>query len=207
MSSNVLNTEEQEAYWEERYASGQTGWDLGLPSDPIREYLDQLENKDLAILIPGAGNAYEAEYAWEQGFKNVTVLDIAAQPLRALGERLKGFPESHLIKDNFFTHEGRYDLILEQTFFCSFPPESEFRRLYFKRAHYLLRKGGKLAGLWFGTERVGRPGQRPFGGTKEEYLPYLEPYFRVKTLEVATNSIPPRAGNELFGILERRPHE
>ena len=66
----------QEQYWSSRYAEERTGWDIGHPSTPLKEYIDQLQNKNLKILIPGAGNAYEAEYLFEQGFKNVYVLDI-----------------------------------------------------------------------------------------------------------------------------------
>jgi hypothetical protein len=47
-------------------------------SPPIKAYIDTLKNKDIAILIPGCGNTYEAAYLLlEQGFTNVTVIDIA----------------------------------------------------------------------------------------------------------------------------------
>jgi thiopurine S-methyltransferase len=200
----LFDSERQQAYWEQRYADGRHGWDVGAPTDPLRAYLDQLEDRTLRILIPGAGNAYEAEYARRSGFHQVHVLDIAAQPLEELARRVPDFPTDHLLHENFFTHEGSYDLILEQTFFCSFPPSPENRKAYFQKAHELLRPGGKLVGLFFATEEVGRPGERPFGGTKEEYLTYLSPYFGVRTLELAHNSIKPRRGRELFAILGRK---
>ena len=62
-------------FWSEKYQSGQTGWDLGEVSPPIKAYIDQLDNKEMSILIPGAGNAYEAAYLYEKGFKNITVLE------------------------------------------------------------------------------------------------------------------------------------
>ena len=49
-------------YWEERYQKGETGWDAGKITTPIKEYIDQLTNKNLKILIPGAGNGYEFDY-------------------------------------------------------------------------------------------------------------------------------------------------
>ena len=52
-------------YWEEKYAKNSTGWNIGYISTPIKEYIDQLQNKSIKILIPGAGNSYEAEYLWE----------------------------------------------------------------------------------------------------------------------------------------------
>jgi len=53
-----MNFDEQ--YWTERYDAGKDGWDLGCISPPIKEYIDQLTNKDIKILIPGAGNSHEA---------------------------------------------------------------------------------------------------------------------------------------------------
>jgi len=63
------------------------GWDIGYPSTPIKEYADQLTDKSIQILIPGAGNAYEAEYLWKQGFSNVHILDISEIPLKEFKKR------------------------------------------------------------------------------------------------------------------------
>ncbi|MBC6996304.1 SAM-dependent methyltransferase [Neolewinella lacunae] len=200
-----MTKSEQEKYWTERYASGNTGWDIGYPSTPIKAYLDQLEDKSLRILIPGAGNAYEAEHAWRAGFTNVFVLDVARPPLDDLQRRVPDFPARQLIHDDFFAHQGQYDLILEQTFFCSLLPTPENRQAYARQMAGLLVPGGKLVGLWF-TFPLVPTGQRPFGGSKAEYLGYLGNYFEVQTFTTAHNSIPPRTGNELFGIFQR-PHE
>ena len=163
-----------------------------------------MENKDLKILIPGAGNAYEAEYLFKEGFENVYVMDISEIPLNAFKERNPEFPEEQLIKENFFEHDGIYDLILEQTFFCSFLPLSETRSNYGKQMNALLNEGGKLVGLWFDLPLITDTDKRPFGGTREEYLTYLSPYFETQIFEKCYNSIKPRAGNELFGIFRKK---
>jgi len=49
-------------YWDNRYDSNTDRLDLGVVSPPIQSYIDQIDNKELSILIPGAGNSYEAEY-------------------------------------------------------------------------------------------------------------------------------------------------
>ncbi|SHI83533.1 Thiopurine S-methyltransferase (TPMT) [Algibacter luteus] len=59
---NQEDTNNVENYWTQRYNERQTGWDVGKPTTPLKTYIDQLKNKSLKILIPGAGNAYEAEY-------------------------------------------------------------------------------------------------------------------------------------------------
>jgi thiopurine S-methyltransferase len=190
-------------YWNQRYQENNTGWDIGEPSKPIKSYIDQLEDKELKILIPGAGNAYEAEYLFNQGFKNVYVLDIAKAPLETFQKRVPNFPLKQSIQGNFFKHQGKYDLILEQTFFCSFPPLPETRTQYALKMLELLHQNGKLVGLWFDFPLTGDLEKRPFGGTKKEYLSYFEPYFNIKIFEECYNSIPPRMRKEMFGILEK----
>ena len=188
-----------QAFWENKYKNHQTGWDIGYVSTPIKEYVDQLENKDLKILIPGAGNAYEAEYVWQKGFKNVFVLDIARQPLSNLKSRIN-FPEDQVLNLDFFEFDDRFDLILEQTFFCALNPS--LRIDYSKKMFNLLNDDGKLVGLLFDFELTEKG--PPFGGDKQEYLGYFSDYFKIKTLARAYNSIKPRRDRELFFIFEKK---
>ena len=92
------------AYWEQRYLQDLTGWDIGGPSTPLKEYIDQLTDKDLRILIPGGGRAWEAEYAHRQGFRNVFVIDLTDAPFKGLLARCPDFPQDHLITGDFFAH-------------------------------------------------------------------------------------------------------
>lgn len=194
---------ETEDYWSKRYEAQNTGWDIGAPSTPLKTYIDQLENKALKILVPGAGNGYEAEHLFNAGFKNIYILDIAKAPLEAFKKRVLNFPSEQIIHDDFFNHESKYDLILEQTFFCSFPPLPKTRKAYAKKMFSLLKPDGKLVGLWFNFPLTDDIEKRPFGGSKEEYLNYFKPYFEVKVFESCYNSIAPRIGKELFGVLEK----
>ena len=181
-------------FWEQRYRTAETGWDLGGPSIPLKEYLDQVTNKELRILIPGGGRAYEAEYAHRLGFQNVFVIDLTDAPFTDLLVRCRDFPKEHLIIGDFFTHEGQYDLILEQTFFCAIDPS--LRPKYVEHMHRLLAPGGKLAGLLF--DDVLNSDRPPFGGNRAEYLPLFRSHFPELTLEPCHNSIAPRAGRELW---------
>jgi len=187
-------------YWEGRYAENQTGWDVGSISEPLKNYIDQLENKHLRVLIPGAGNAYEMEYLWNQGFTNAFVLDIAATPLENLQKRNPSIPKNHLIQTDFFQWNETYDLILEQTFFCALHPN--LRAAYAQKMASMLRPNGKLVGLFFDTD-FGNDFP-PFGENKEEYLSYFTPYFDILTFEKCRNSIAPRVGKELFFIFQKK---
>ena len=195
---------EEQDYWTKRYQEESTGWDIGYPSTPIKEYIDQLEDKSISILIPGAGNAYEAEYLWKQGFKNVFVMDISEFPLKQFRERNQDFPKSQLLLEDFFQHKAEYDLIFEQTFFCSFVPTNENRNRYVKQMASLLKPKGKLVGIWFNIPLTGDMEKRPFGGNKDLYLSYLEQSLETITFKKCYNSIPPRMGNELFGIFRNK---
>ena len=53
-----------------------------------KAYVDHLQDKNAPVLIPGCGHGYEAEYMLEQGFSDVTVVDIAALPLERLRSRV-----------------------------------------------------------------------------------------------------------------------
>ncbi|TJY32173.1 methyltransferase domain-containing protein [Pontimicrobium aquaticum] len=187
------------AFWEQKYLENKTGWDIGDISTPLKSYIDQLTNKNLKILIPGAGNSYEAEYLWKKGFKNVYVVDIAKQPLKNLKQRLPDIPKQQLLNKDFFDLNDSFDLIIEQTFFCALQPS--LRKKYAKKMYELLNLNGKIAGLLFDFE-LNNEGP-PFGGSKAEYLNLFTPTFYIKTLRESYNSIKPRQGKELFFIFEK----
>jgi methyl halide transferase len=182
-------------FWQGLWVEGRTRWDVGYAVPIITDYADQIKDKNIKILIPGAGNAYEAEYLHKHGFTNVYVLDIAPKPLVNFKKRVKDFPKEHLLNTDFFEHTGEYDLILEYLFFITLPPA--IRNRHAEKMHSLLKPGGKLVGSLLNDPLAGEEGP-PYGGTKEEYLKYFEPYFEIKVYEDAYNSIKPRAGRELF---------
>ena len=187
-------------YWNNLYLKNEFKWDLGAISSPLKTYIEQLNNKDLKILIPGAGNSYEAEFLFSNGFKNVVVMDFAEEPLENIKKRLPNFPNQQLIKQNFFEHQGHYDLIIEQTFFCAINPS--LRKQYAQHVKQLLKPEGKLVGLLFNDVlNIDKP---PFGGNKKEYQDLFESLFQIITLETAYNSVKPREERELFVIFKNK---
>ncbi len=184
-------------YWSDRYISGQTGWDTGGPTPLLKEYIDQLTDKHIAILIPGCGNAYEAAYLAEKGFTNITLIDISAILAKQLKEKFAG-TGINVLHGDFFHHTNQYDLILEQTFFCALDPAQ--RKDYAEKMYALLKPGGKLAGVLFNKNFKGGP---PFGGNAYEYRKLFSPLFHIKTMEASYNSIKPREGTELFIVFEK----
>lgn len=186
-------------YWNNRYNDNQTGWDIGGPSTPLVEYLDQLQDKELKILFPGAGHAYDAEYAFNHGFKHVYVADFAQTAADNFFERVPTFPKAQFIVGDFFKMQDSFDIIVEQTFFCAINPE--LRSEYTQKMYELLPHNGKLAGVLFSFPLTEKG--PPYGGSEDEYRSNFSRYFKIQTLEPCYNSIPPRRGNELFFILEK----
>ena len=183
-----------EFYWDSRYIQNDVGWDIGYVSTPLKNYFDQLTNKELKILISGGGNSYEAEYLYLSGFKNTHVIDLSKTALSNLKKRVPGFPDSNLIHNNFFDLDAKFDLIIEQTFFCAIDPS--LRQNYVAKANELLMEKGKLVGLLFNVPlNVDHP---PYGGNKEEYRSLFDAYFDLDIIEISYNSIPERRSNELF---------
>ncbi|MFD1063111.1 SAM-dependent methyltransferase [Winogradskyella litorisediminis] len=187
-------------YWESRYQDNSTGWDLGKASRPLEYYIEQLSDKDLKILIPGGGNSYEAEYLIKRGFKNTFVVDLSKTALMNLKNRVPDFPSSQLLQKDFFDINMKFDLILEQTFFCAINPS--LRNNYAEKISELLTDNGKLVGLLFNVPLYQE--HPPFGGNKNEYEKYFEPYFNIEIMELCYNSESERKGKELFMKLQKK---
>ena len=189
----------QAQFWQQRYEQDSIGWDMGQVSPPLQAYIDQLPEsaKSQAVLVPGAGNAYEVGYLHEQGFTNVTLVDFAPAPIEAFAERYPDFPAEHLICADFFElspEQYQFDWVLEQTFFCAINPSR--RDEYVQQMAALLKPNGKLIGLLFDKD-FGRE-EPPFGGTKAEYQQRFERHFDIEIMEQSYNSHPARQGSELF---------
>ena len=187
-------------FWNDKYVASETGWDVGKLTTPLKEYFDQLNNKKVKILIPGCGNAYEAEYLFKNKFSSTFILDYSEQALTNFINRVPNFSKKQLLNDNFFDTQGKYDIIIEQTFFCAI--DRNRRRDYFVKMHDLLKPNGKLVGLLFDDSL--NKNHPPFGGSKREYKELFDPYFNIKVFETAYNSINSRNGRELFMILVKK---
>lgn len=186
-------------YWNDRYQTNRMGWDLGQLSPPLKAIIDGVTDKNTAILIPGAGSGYEVDYLLQQGFQDITVVDLAPLAIERLHNRVGNPPALKTIIGDFFAHQGKYDLILEQTFFCALDPA--LRPNYTQHMHEQLKPGGKLAGVLFGiTFPFAGP---PFGGSIDEYRVLFEPMFAQVRLEPCELSVKPRLGSEWWVELSK----
>ncbi|QDP85110.1 methyltransferase domain-containing protein [Chryseobacterium sp. SNU WT5] len=181
-------------YWEEKWESKKTGWDIGYSSPAIEAYLSHYQNTEAKVLIPGCGNAYEIDVLWKLGFRNVTILDFAPTAVQILKDKCKEMKGVSVICEDFFNHHGTYDLIIEQTFFCAIPPSLRIK--YADKMHELLNKDGRIIGVMF--NRNFKESGPPFGGSISEYKLIFEKYFEIQKMEECYNSIQSRRGSEIF---------
>ncbi len=134
-------------FWNTRYESGQTPWDLGGVPKALQEYLRKA--KGGRALVPGCGSAHEIPALAAAGYE-VTAVDFSPVAVARARERVGPGLAAGLIEGDFFTHPlapASYDLIYERTFLCAIPPER--RAEYRDRVATLLKPGGAFIGYFY----------------------------------------------------------
>ena len=104
------------------------------------------------------------------------------------------------MNQNFFDINKKFDLIIEQTFFCALDPI--VRQNYINKINDLIRNNGKLVGLFF--DDIFKSQEPPFGSKKKNYTDLLNKFLNIKTFELCYNSELPRDGNEFFCIAKKK---
>ena len=192
---SIVNSE----YWENRYQEGTTRWDLGQAAPPLQSLLNSPQApRPGKIAVLGCGRGYDAILFAQHGFEAIG-FDFASSAIAdatALAQA-SGSSAKFMQRDIFelpaeFPHE--FDYVLEHTCFCAIDPS--LRSAYVKLARNILRSQGELIGLFWAHTRPGGP---PFGATTEEIQQLFAPDFNILSLELVTNSIPERQGDEYLG--------
>lgn len=188
-------------FWEQRYRTGDAGWDLGQPSPP---FVALLNGPDCPapgrVVVVGSGRGHDALLFARHGF-TVTGVDFAPSAVTAAQTAAEqaGLPATFVQADFFTlpaTHAGAFDYVLEHTFFCAIDPAR--RPEYVEVVHALLRPGGELIGLFYAHGRSGGP---PWTTDADEIRRLFAPRFTVERLEVAADSAERRRGQELLARL------
>lgn len=192
--------------WNQRYLDANTPWDLDGPTPEfVRLLREKALHKKGTVLIPGGGRGHDAVLFARHGYE-VDLVDFADAALQAaLNQAFLAKVNVHAYRQDFFAlaslpyHVGRYDLLVEYTFFCAIDPA--LRARYVEAAAKLLRPGGQLVGLFFplASDKEGPP----FVVSREEVEALFRPYFELK-IETPKESVKPRAGREFLGIFTRK---
>jgi len=144
------------AFFDARYAAGETPWDFGGVPIALQRFLDQHPGPGRA-LIPGCGSGYEIEAFASAGWE-VVGIDFSTVAVARARRRL-GQLAGNVVAGDFFCHpfaERSFDLIYERTFLCALSPER--RPHYAQRMATLLTPSGLLCGFFFlGPEKEPPP--------------------------------------------------
>ena len=188
--------------WQRHYEENDLGWDLGQVAPPFVK-LWQEEKLPLGkVLVPGCGRGHEVVFLAENGF-DVTAIDFSSGAVTYLKNALKKRNlEGRILHQDFFSldesHEGVYDLVLEQTFFCAISPKQ--RRDYVLNVSRILKPGGILVGLFYHTDEQGGP---PYNTTREDIEMHFSKNFEIQELDKTSLSTEQRKDKEWLGILKK----
>jgi SAM-dependent methyltransferase len=189
--------------WQGHYESNDLGWDLGQVAPPFVKLWEEEKLPVGKALVPGCGRGHEVIFLAENGFE-VTAIDFSMGAVtyleRALEERsLSG----RVLHQDFFgldnSHDGIYDLVLEQTFFCAIAPRQ--RQDYVLNVMRILKPGGMLVGLFYQTDKEGGP---PFNTTREDIEVSFAKNFKIQELDKTPLSAEQRKDKEWLGILKKK---
>ena len=189
--------------WQGHYESNDLGWDLGQVAPPFVKLWEEEKLPVGKALVPGCGRGHEVIFLAENGFE-VTAIDFSKGAVtyleRALEERsLSG----RVLHQDFFgldnSHDGIYDLVLEQTFFCAIAPRQ--RQDYVRNVTRILKPGGMLVGLFYHTDKEGGP---PYNTTRADITVNFAKNFKILELDKTTLSAEQRKDKEWLGILKKK---
>ncbi len=198
------------AFWEELYAGGKDGWELGMPAPPLGTWLDaggRFPAQDgigpARIAVPGSGRGHDARLLARHGYR-VWGFDFAAAAIaaaRALAQQ-EGVAVGYEERDLFTLdrdYAGFFDGVWEYTCFCAIDPAR--REEYARLIHAILRPGGSLLGCFYPL-RDGEDGP-PFPVSEPEIERVLTPHFRIVTSGPPARSVERRQGLEWLVLAER----
>jgi SAM-dependent methyltransferase len=134
--------------WDEKYRTGEVFWDKGMPSLPMRQYLERHPTKG-RTLVPGCGHGHEVTLAVECGLDAIG-LDIAPTAIAEARALYPQIAERFIVGDLFNPApelRGAFDVVMEHTCMSGLPPA--LRASYRRGIDLTLKPGGVLIGVWF----------------------------------------------------------
>lgn len=183
-------------FWQDLYARGGDGWELGGPAPSLVDVLDTTPPPKGRVLVPGCGRGHDARLLAARGWEVVGVdfAPAAVAVARALARR-EGVPVEFWEADLFTLerrHARAFDGVWEYTCFCAIDPAR--RREYVRAMATLLRPGGWLLACFFPLRAAGAG--PPFPVTPGEVRRLFAPPFRIERAFAPLRSARARQGRE-----------
>jgi SAM-dependent methyltransferase len=196
------------AFWEQLYAGGNDGWELGAPAPPLEAWLDSggtfpaaAESPRLAV--PGCGRGHDARLLAKRGYRvwGFDFAEAAVAEARRIAAR-EGVDVAIEQRDVFTLgrdYPGFFDGVWEYTCFCAIDPGR--REEYAQVLHAMLRRGGRLLACFY-PMREGTDGP-PFPVSQADIERALGPRFRILQAGPPGVSVERRRGLEWLVLAER----
>ncbi|WP_303674167.1 methyltransferase [Vampirovibrio chlorellavorus] len=191
-------------FWENRYITQNTGWDLAGPSPHFVALIKAPPAflKPGAMAVLGAGRGHDAALFGQNAFQ-VSGFDYASSAVQEARQRYGQWADFHQ-RDIFtlgqadtpFAHQ--FDYVLEHTCFCAILPKQ--RPDYLQTVTRLLKPEGYLIGIFWEHEEADGP---PFSTTLEAVQALFCDSFDIISVEErqpASN----RRGIERLMVLRRK---
>jgi methyl halide transferase len=204
------------SFWETRYQSHQTPWDLGQASPYLVALLQNAPNflkadftQDAKVVVPGCGGGHDAALFSQYGFITQGI-DFSASAITLAQQQyghLCQFYQADVLTlaqqkpewKNTASH------VIEHTCFCAISPES--RLAYRDSVHYLLKPGGYLLGVFWTHDNPDGP---PYSTTVEQlkslfcvesgFTPVALPVLHANTIQGTTTK---REGTEYLMAFQK----
>ena len=191
------------AFWEDAYARGGDGWELGRPAPPLVDFLDTTPPPLGRVAVPGCGRGHDARLLATRGYE-VTGFDFAPAALaaaRALAARER-VAVTFEPRDVFTLGRelpNAFDGVWEYTCFCAIDPAR--RAEYVRSLTDTLRAGGWLLACFFPLRAV--TAGPPFVVSPDEVRRLLAPAFTIERAFSPLRSARGRQGREWM-VLARK---
>lgn len=141
-------------FWQQRFETGQTGWDRGGPHPQLAVWLEQgLLPEGARIVVPGCGRGHELAVMAAAGL-DVTGLDYAPAAVDIARAKLKDAHLSGRVEQAdvlAWRPDQALDLVWEQTCLCALHPDHW--TTYAEQLQRWLKPGGRLLGLFMQARR------------------------------------------------------
>ncbi len=189
-------------FWEQLYADGADGWELGGPAPPLLAWLETgarlagIDGEPARVAVPGCGRGHDARLLARHGCRvwGFDFASVAMAEARALSTGLDVTWAQRDVFDLGREYRHFFDAVWEYTCFCAIDPTR--RAEYVQVLAEILRPGGTLLACFFPL-REGNGGP-PFAVSATEIERVLAPSFAVMESGPPARSAAPRDGIELL---------
>ena len=167
-------------FWEDVYARGGDGWELGAPAPSLVEFVESTPPPRGRVAVPGCGRGHDARYLATRGYA-VTGFDWAPAALSAARRLARGEGVDVAFESRDMFTLGRdlpnaFDGVWDYTCFCAIDPAR--RAEYVRSLVGTLRLGGWLLANFFPLRAL-TPGP-PFVVSAAEVRRLLAPSFWIE---------------------------